>query len=175
MNNEVRFVCLWYRVPPDFVVQINDFFSLVLFSAVIYKRRRKKLISKRIKYKLDSSSKMKFVFFILKTFKNYRFCQKSENEANSKGREWARGAGHVLCVIMTQCIQKRIWIHALLFLQLIQNFDLPNRRNSFMEKKWGSVRRRKTQPCWCPPVKWRETIGSRYSRMKQVKFVEDNL
>ena len=63
MNNEVQFVCLWYRVPPDFVVQINDFFSLVLFSAVIHKSRRKKLISKRIKYKLDSSSKMKFVFF----------------------------------------------------------------------------------------------------------------
>ena len=68
MNNEVQFVFLWCCVPPNFVVQINNFFSLVLFSAVIHKRRRKKLISKTIKYKLDSSSKMQFAFVILKTF-----------------------------------------------------------------------------------------------------------
>ena len=52
-------------VSPDFVVQINNFFSLVLFPVVIYKRRGKKLISKTVKYKLDSSSKMKFAFFYL--------------------------------------------------------------------------------------------------------------
>ena len=56
MNNQVQFICLRYCVPPDFVVQINNFFNLVLFSAVIHKRRGKELISKRIKYNLDSSS-----------------------------------------------------------------------------------------------------------------------
>ena len=35
---------------------VNNFFSLVLFSAVIHKRKWKKPISKTIKYKLDSSS-----------------------------------------------------------------------------------------------------------------------
>ena len=34
---------------------------------------------------------------------NYRFCQKSGNDANSKGRE-----GHVFCVIMMQCVRKSI-------------------------------------------------------------------
>ena len=66
MNNQVQFVFLWCSVPPDFVVQTNNFFSLVLFSAVIQKIREKKLISKAIEYKLDSSSKMQFVFFYLK-------------------------------------------------------------------------------------------------------------
>ena len=63
MNNLLQFVCLWCCVPPDFVVQINKFFILVLPSAVIHERRGKKLISKTTKYKLDSSSKMQFVFF----------------------------------------------------------------------------------------------------------------
>ena len=63
MNNQVEFVSLWCFVPLNFVVQINNFFSLVLFSAVIYNRKAKKLISKTIKYKLDSSSKMQFAFF----------------------------------------------------------------------------------------------------------------
>ena len=49
-----------------------------------------KMISKIIKYKLDSSSKMQFVFSP-KTFKkffleNYRFSQKSGNDANNRGR-----------------------------------------------------------------------------------------
>ena len=66
MNNQVQFVCLWCCVPLDFVVQINNFFCLVVFSAVIHKRRGKKLISKTIKYKLDSSSKMQFAFFYTK-------------------------------------------------------------------------------------------------------------
>ena len=47
---------------------INNFFSFILFSAVIYKRRGMKMVSKIIKYKLDSSSKMQFVFSP-KTFK----------------------------------------------------------------------------------------------------------
>ena len=63
MNNQAQFVCLWCCVPPDFVVQINNFFNFAIFSAVIHKRRGKKLISKIIKYKLDSSSKMQFAFF----------------------------------------------------------------------------------------------------------------
>ena len=46
-------VCLWCCVPPDFVVQINNFFSLVLFSSVIHKIRGKKLIRIYIKYKLN--------------------------------------------------------------------------------------------------------------------------
>ena len=48
--------------PSGFVVQINNFFSLVLFSAEIHKGRGKKRISKTIKYKLDSSSKMQFAY-----------------------------------------------------------------------------------------------------------------
>ena len=62
MSNYVQFVCLWRCAPSDSVVHINNFFSLVLFSAVIHKRRGKKLNCKTIKYKLDSSSKMQFVF-----------------------------------------------------------------------------------------------------------------
>ena len=52
-----------------FVVHINNLFSVVLFFAAIHKRRVKKLISRTIKYKLDSNSKTQFAFFILKTFK----------------------------------------------------------------------------------------------------------
>ena len=63
MNNQVQFICLWCCVPPDFVVQINNFFNCVIFSTVIHKRRGKKLISKIIRHKLDSSSKMQFAFF----------------------------------------------------------------------------------------------------------------
>ena len=37
---------------------------MILFAAVIHKRRWKKLISKTINYKLDSSSKIQFAFFI---------------------------------------------------------------------------------------------------------------
>ena len=60
----------WCCVPLDFVAQNNNFFNLVLFSAVIHKRGGRKLISKTIKYKLDRPSKMSFVFFILNGFKN---------------------------------------------------------------------------------------------------------
>ena len=75
MNNQVQFVCFWCCVPLDFVVHMNNFISLVLLSAVIHKRRGKKLITKTIQYKLDSSLQFiavrcNFPFFILKTFKN---------------------------------------------------------------------------------------------------------
>ena len=70
INNQVKFVCLWYL--PDSVVQINTLCSLVLFSAVIYKRRGKKLISKTIKYKLETvPQRCNLVFFIQKTFKTF--------------------------------------------------------------------------------------------------------
>ena len=71
MNIKVQFVCLQCCVPPDFVVQMNNFFSLVIFSVVIHKRRRKKLIGKTIKYKLDSSSIMQFSFFYSKDIGNF--------------------------------------------------------------------------------------------------------
>ena len=131
MNNQVQFVCFWHNVPPDFAFQIKNVFSLVLFSAVIHKRRGKKLISKTIKYKLGSSSKMQFAFFCnMKTFKffleNYQFCQKSGNDANSRGREEGGGAvewGHVRCVIMTQCIRKSICDLPLKY-HVVKYFDL---------------------------------------------------
>ena len=122
MNNPVQFVCLWCCVPPDFVVQINNFFSLVLFGAVINKRRGKKLIYKT--NKSDSSSKMQFAFFILKILKileNYWFCWKSGNESNSRVR------GHVLCVIMTQCARISICDSPLI------NFFQTNYRRSYRE------------------------------------------
>ena len=111
MNNEAQLVCFWCCAPPGFVVQINNFSSLVLFSAVIHKRRGKKLISKTIQYKLDSSSRMQIACFILSWkhliffSKNYRFCRKSGNAASNRGR----GNGHVVCVIMSQCVQKSIY------------------------------------------------------------------
>ena len=49
-------------VPPDSVVQINNFCSLLIFSAVIHKRRGQKLICKSTKHKL-CSSKMRFAYF----------------------------------------------------------------------------------------------------------------
>ena len=41
-----------------FAIYMTVPLRLVLYSAVIHKRRRKKLISKTLKYDLDSSSKM---------------------------------------------------------------------------------------------------------------------
>ena len=76
MNNQVQFVCLWCCVPPDFVVQINNFVSRVLFSAVIHKRRGNKLIRKTIKYKLDISSKMQFAFYYPKNVKKVSILSK---------------------------------------------------------------------------------------------------
>ena len=70
MNNQVQFVCLWCCVPPDRVVQINNFFSLALLFPVIHKRKRMKVISKIVRYMLESSSKMQFVFFYPKDTQN---------------------------------------------------------------------------------------------------------
>ena len=76
MNNQVQFVY---------------FFGLALSSAVIYKRRGEKQISKTTEYKLGSSSKMQFAIFYPKDIQkfflqNYQFCRKSENKAKSWGR-----------------------------------------------------------------------------------------
>ena len=95
----MQFLRLCCCVPHDFLVQINNFFRLVLFSAVIYKRTGKKLISKTIKYKLDSSLKTQFVFFYYKDIQNfflenYRFCRKSGNDSNCRG--WG-GGSYSLC------------------------------------------------------------------------------
>ena len=51
---------------------MNNFFSLVLFSAVIRTRRGMKLMGKIIKYKLDSSSRMQFAFLYPKDIKKKR-------------------------------------------------------------------------------------------------------
>ena len=64
MNKKVQLVCFWCCAPSHFVVQMNNFFSLVLVSAVILNRRGKQLISKTIKYKLDGYPKMHFAFFL---------------------------------------------------------------------------------------------------------------
>ena len=116
------FVCLFVCcVPPNSVVQINNF-RLILFSAEIRKRRGKKLVSKTIKYKLGSSSKMPFAIFPRKTFiylfiylfiiylfiylfENNWFCRKSGMTHMAGG---GGGGRSFLCVIMTQCEQKSI-------------------------------------------------------------------
>ena len=65
---------------------------MALFPTVINQRRGKKPVNKTIKYKSDSFSKMQFAFFIVKTSKLF-----------------FRGhGGHVLCVIITQCVRKSI-------------------------------------------------------------------
>ena len=86
MNND-ECVCLWCCVLLDFVVQIKNFFSFVLFSVVIHRRRGKKLISKAIKYELDSCSQIHFKKYknTLKTFKKL-FGKLSGNDTNSRGR-----------------------------------------------------------------------------------------
>ena len=86
----MQFVCLLSCLRPYFVVQINNIFRLVLFAAITHKRRGKKQISKTIKYKLDSSSKMQFVFFYPKNIQkyfleNYQFYRKCGNDAKSRG------------------------------------------------------------------------------------------
>ena len=91
MNNRVQFVYFWCCVPPDFEVQMNNFFSFVLFSSVIHKRRGNKLISKTIEFKLDISSSIKFAFFfyakgIQKSFGKLSILSKIWKWLKSKGR-----------------------------------------------------------------------------------------
>ena len=98
----MQFVCLLSCLRPYFVVQINNIFRLVLFAAITHKRRGEKQISKTIKYKLDSSSKMQFVFFYPKNIQkyfleNYQFYRKCRNDAKSRGVEG--GGGHVLALL----------------------------------------------------------------------------
>ena len=103
----MQFVCLLSCLRPYFVVQINNIFRLVLFAAITHKRRGEKQISKTIKYKLDSSSKMQFVFFYPKNIQkyfleNYQFYRKCGNDAKSRGV----GGGSCSCIIMTHCVRK---------------------------------------------------------------------
>ena len=50
-------------------LKLNGFFSLVLFSAEVHKRREKQLTRKTTKCKLDSFSKMRSTFLLSRTFK----------------------------------------------------------------------------------------------------------
>ena len=106
LNNKVKFACLWCCVLPDFVVQVNNIFSFVLLYSifcVIYKRKRKRLIRKTVKYQLDHSSKIQFDFLLFWRlaflfcflcvcvcvcvfffFLNYQAFEKSENDANNR-------------------------------------------------------------------------------------------
>ena len=87
--------------------EILIFFSLALFSPGIH-NTRKKLINNYIWIK--RSKDVIYLFCCqghLKHFlENYVFCRKSGNDTCS--RRWARGEGHVVCVIMTHCVQKSI-------------------------------------------------------------------
>ena len=70
MNKQVKFLCLWCCVSSNFVVQISNLLSLIVFAAVIHKRKGVKLISKIIKYELASSSKKQSAFFYAKDIQN---------------------------------------------------------------------------------------------------------
>ena len=145
MNNQVLFVCLWCCVSLDFAIQIN-FFSLVLFSAVIHKRRGKKLISKTIKYKLDSSSKMQFAFLSKRHsiffMENYRFCGKSGNEANNKG--W--GIIFFLRHYDAMCTKIDKWFTSMLWSENILNDkDVKVRANKVHRKHFQKCRSSRLQ------------------------------
>ena len=114
----MQFLCIWFCVPPDFVVQINEFFNMVLFSVVIHKRRGKKLISKTIKYKLDGSSKMQIVFFYPKDIQNF-FWKLSVLLKIWKWRKQQEAGCYVLCVIITQHYEDRYVVHSLSYFRLI--------------------------------------------------------
>ena len=85
---------------------------MVLFSAAIHKRRRKKLISETIKYKLDSSSKIQFPFFYPKDIQIFfwetidfaKHLEMKQIAGVERKEEEDGGVGGVrggLCVIMT--------------------------------------------------------------------------
>ena len=107
MNNQVQFTCLWCCILSDFVVQINNFFSLVLFFCVIHKRRGKKLISTTIQYKLGSSSKIQFAVFYPKDIQKFSW-KTMDFVKILKMVQIAGGGGHAFCVIRTQCVRKLI-------------------------------------------------------------------
>ena len=67
-----------------------------------------KLISKINKYKLGSSSKMQFVLFYPKTIQK-NFGQLSILSKIWKWHKQQGEVGHLLCVTMTQCVQKSIF------------------------------------------------------------------
>ena len=57
VNNQVQLAYLRCSVPPDLVLQINNFFRLVLLFSVIRKGRREEMITKTSKYKLEDIQK----------------------------------------------------------------------------------------------------------------------
>ena len=86
---------------------------------------------------------MKFSFFLSKRYsksflENYRCCQKSGNDGNSRGRR-----GHSLCVIMIQCVRKSICDSPLS--QNYWNMNLDSLRHNiyisrYQYKLWQSVK-----------------------------------
>ena len=95
---------------PDFslLCKLNSFFSLALFSISekkeIYNRGEKKLTN-NVNWAVFQRCNLffccqgQFKYFL----ENYRFCQKSGNDAYSRG--WGN---HVVCVIMRYCVRKSI-------------------------------------------------------------------
>ena len=78
----------------NFIFQINNFFDWALFSAVINKRRGKKLIGQTIEYKLVSSSKMQWTFFYPKDIQHF-FWKTIKFVKNLEMTQIARGGGRV--------------------------------------------------------------------------------
>ena len=87
---------------------MNKFFSLVLFSAVIHTRRGMKLMSKVIKYKLDSSSRMQFAFLYPKDIKKKKKIWETIDFIKNMKVAQTGGVGrHVLYIIMTHAYENR--------------------------------------------------------------------
>ena len=112
--------------PPQSVVQIKYLFSSAWLSFFQEFTTQEKSLSTII---FDLTSlKMQFTFFAVRDIKknfleNYVFCQKSGNDTCS--RRWARGEGHVVCVIMTHCVQKSICDSFLItLLKLLKKWSL---------------------------------------------------
>ena len=95
MINQVQFACLWCCVLTKFVVWVSNFTNLVLFSVVIHKTKGKKLISKTIRYKLDSTSKIQFVFFCPKVIQKH-FWKTIDFVKNLEMTQIAAGRGRVI-------------------------------------------------------------------------------
>ena len=86
---------------------MNNFFSLVLFSAVIHTRRGMKLMSKIIKYKLDSSSRMQFAFLYPKDIKKKKIWETIDFIKNMKMTQTGEVGRHVLYIITTHAYENR--------------------------------------------------------------------
>ena len=95
------------------LLNLNTFFSLVLFYLWIHNGRPKRLTnnSMLIKRFFKDEEPLPWIF---ETFlKNYRFSQKSGNDA------YIRGWGSCYWVIMTHCIQKLICDSSLIIKKIL--------------------------------------------------------